>query len=95
MKSLCFRCEHRAFYLETGSGPRAECKRTENGIDDCYCYLPVKPCTIRRKTGDYRPMLLGMLGCRVERAEDVAMMVARDEHEGAVTPYWLPTKATP
>jgi len=44
---LCYRCEHRASYLESGSAPRYECKQDSQSICVCYCYTPVKPCILK------------------------------------------------
>lgn len=40
---LCFRCEHRARALETGIGPRAECKDLELSKTSCYMFTPCFP----------------------------------------------------
>jgi hypothetical protein len=45
--SLCFRCEHRAKFLEEGYGPRHECKDVETSKFICYCYQPVKPIVLK------------------------------------------------
>ena len=44
---LCFRCEYRARFLETGEGPRYECKSKADGVWSCYAYLPVSPYTTK------------------------------------------------
>jgi hypothetical protein len=44
---LCYRCEHRAVYLEEGYAPRAECKDIEGNKIICYNYKPVKPCILK------------------------------------------------
>lgn len=69
--SLCFRCEFRAQYHETGYGPRSECKNIFNGCWSCYMYRPVKPIALKGQEGDTRP-LLGpwMISSRVVRDND-------------------------
>jgi hypothetical protein len=41
---LCFRCEHRAKFLEDGHAPRCECGDIKLSVSSCYMYIPVKPC---------------------------------------------------
>jgi len=40
---LCFRCEHRARYLETGERPRYECGNADSQVYGCYMYQPCLP----------------------------------------------------
>lgn len=40
---LCFRCEERAKFLETGNGPRCECQTPTVNTSTCYMYKPVRP----------------------------------------------------
>jgi hypothetical protein len=44
---LCFRCEHRARFLEDRSGepprPRYQCGETTRAVCSCYMYEPVAP----------------------------------------------------
>ena len=40
---LCFRCEHRAKFLEAGRRPRCECGEINETKWACYMYRPVKP----------------------------------------------------
>jgi hypothetical protein len=51
---LCYRCEHRARYHETGHGPRCECGDTNSATCGCYMYAPVAPLVLRRSKGDRR-----------------------------------------
>ena len=44
--SLCYRCEKRAQYLETGEAPRAECKSNDTSLAICYSYEPVSPASL-------------------------------------------------
>lgn len=40
---LCFRCDHRASFLETGHGPRYQCGEVQKSVVMCYTYMPVRP----------------------------------------------------
>lgn len=40
---LCFRCEYRAMFLESGHGPRCECGDVQSGGGSCYQFAPVLP----------------------------------------------------
>lgn len=48
---LCFRCEHRASFLETGSQPRFECGNIENSNKGCYMFIPCRPVVMKKKQG--------------------------------------------
>ena len=71
---LCFRCEHRATYLERGFGPRHECKQTTLSKQACYMFIPCTPViTSKLNKEDKRPEHGGpMLGCRM-KADRLAM----------------------
>lgn len=51
---LCFRCEHRAKFLEDGHGPRCECGDVKFQSFSCYMYSPCKLIVLRRRPGDRR-----------------------------------------
>ncbi len=54
---LCFRCEHRAQYFETGHAPRMECGSPEICVGGCYMYKPVKPVVVEQQNpNDPRPI---------------------------------------
>ena len=40
---LCFRCEHRAKFLETGVQPRVECGDVKSSKAACYMFVPTHP----------------------------------------------------
>ena len=62
---LCYRCEHRARYYETKSGPRCECGLVDMAVGSCYMYDPVMPVMLKKNDGDSRPMFAGrMLSAR-------------------------------
>ena len=57
VRGLCFRCEHRARYYETGSAPRMECGSPETAVYGCYMYKPVRPVVVGpRDKSDPRPI---------------------------------------
>lgn len=81
---LCFRCEHRAKFLETGHGPRYECGVIENSNIGCYMFMPCKPVIMTKNKGDKRPAHGGpMLGARMS-----AMGLVKDCHL-ELTDGWL------
>ena len=66
---LCYRCEYRAQFLETGRRPRFECGEIEKSKYVCYMYRPVKPIVLKRSDAakdDPRPEHAGYFGCRME-----------------------------
>jgi diphthamide synthase (EF-2-diphthine--ammonia ligase) len=67
---LCFRCEHRARFLETNIKPRFECGEYETILHSCYMYRPVKPVILKKREGDKRPQF------------DSYIISARSEYEG-------------
>ena len=58
---LCFRCEHRARYLETNQRPRLECSLTDKSVYSCYMYRPVKPVILEKNKNDRRYQLAPMM----------------------------------
>lgn len=60
---LCFRCEYRARFLETGSRPRYECGVVDTSTHSCYMYRPTAPLIIKKE--DRRPLTLNLFSCRV------------------------------
>lgn len=52
--TLCFRCERRAVFMETGRAPRLECRNTGQSVYGCYCYEPVHPVVLAKDDGDTR-----------------------------------------
>lgn len=55
---LCYRCEHRARFLEGGSQPRYECGQP-GAIFSCYMFEPMKPLLLARDGKDRRPFPAG------------------------------------
>ena len=65
---LCYRCEHRAEFLETGHGPRAQCK-DEGSLAICYMFRPCFPVvTEQAYPSDERPRFAGAALAARERA---------------------------
>ena len=93
--SLCYRCEHRALFWESGKKhhPRYECGEPESSKSTCYMYQPVKPVVVARAEGyedDPRPLSTGYFSCRftVQRVADV-VLVEHQEREGVFW-FWKP-----
>jgi hypothetical protein len=101
--SLCYRCEKRALFLEDGHAPRHECKQHGHSLKICYCYEPVKPCTLRKTEQELlreieRPALgPPMLAARMQFDSvgnfeySVGIDLAAEGVE-SYTPYWTPKK---
>lgn len=64
MKGLCYRCEHRAEFMENGTGPRAECKMKDMSVHSCYMYKPVRPLVLTNNEGDSRPPAGSIISAR-------------------------------
>jgi len=59
MKSLCYRCEHRAMFLEGEYRPRHECGLITSAVENCYMYRPTRPMIIKKQKGDKRVLFSG------------------------------------
>lgn len=71
-RPLCFRCEWRARYLETGHGPRCECQAEKSAVWSCYMFRPCEPYVLgrtgaeRKIWGAKRPLTgPGMISARM------------------------------
>jgi hypothetical protein len=53
---LCFRCEHRAEFLENGFKPRFECGMEKMASSGCYMFMPCKPVAVAPSDGEKRPI---------------------------------------
>ena len=62
---LCYRCEHRASFLEGGRRPRHECGVIETSKIGCYMFKPCYPVRMERDEGDIRPAHGGYIGARM------------------------------
>jgi len=88
-KGLCFRCEHRARFMETGSGPRCECQDREKAVYSCYMYMPVKPIITKRNDGDKRPQFSGYaLSARSHYVRVAEGKLAMKRYKDGNALYW-------
>lgn len=96
---LCFRCENRAAFFETGRRPRCECGDINSSKYSCYCFQPVKPPILARNANDNRPMFGGwMFSARSHRIDlPTRTNMVIDAHKIRVgnkracyIPYWKP-----
>ena len=58
---LCWRCEHRSIFLETGIHPRFECGMEKTASHSCYMFMPCKPIAVTSIAGERRPIFAGWL----------------------------------
>jgi hypothetical protein len=90
---LCFRCENRSIFHETGYGPRFECKQ-KMAVNSCYCFIPCKPVAVIPITGEKRPIFgPWMIAGRVRAkglidAERLRLKLV-DVGDGAITAAWI------
>jgi len=89
---LCWRCEHRARFHETGHRPRCECGDVTSSNWSCYMYRPVQPIVIQANDNvDPRP--LGGPAFFSSRGHRVGMgdvkLVGRTTKQGLLQ-YWVP-----
>lgn len=92
-QGLCFRCEYRARFYETGHGPRYECQQPEITVCSCYMYKPVRPViTVPSDPKDKRPRHGPAIISSRERFEAVAedMQLAIRQNGEESTLYWVP-----
>lgn len=96
---LCFRCEWRARYLETGSGPRCECGMTTRSSYSCYMYTPVRPLIITANEKDKRfPLWPWMLSARCHTVGianvflTASIIKGKKRSEDKFIKYWLPVE---
>lgn len=91
IRGLCFRCEFRALYLETGFGPRCECKDVQSSSYSCYAFKPVMPLVVKPRTGDRRSLYGGMLlGGRMTPVARSEMELHGKKVKHGYLAYWLP-----
>ena len=103
-KGLCFRCEERARYLETGHGPRFECAQVGEAKHGCYCYRPVRSVVLavddyekeitKKQHGVERPQFgPWMISARshfVRISDDLELKIEGYEDGNMI--YWVPKK---
>jgi hypothetical protein len=91
---LCFRCDHRAKFLEIGSQPRYECGQTGQSVCGCYMYKPVKPVILKRNKGDRRPQFAGYMlsarsrGVRIPTEREFILNFKKYKDGNVI--YWAP-----
>jgi hypothetical protein len=57
---LCWRCERRAVFHESGLKPRFECGEAR-AVGSCYMFMPTKPVAVGPIEGEKRPIFAGWL----------------------------------
>lgn len=86
---LCYRCEYRALFHETGNGPRCECQDPKSSVRSCYMYKPVKPVVLAPNEGDSRPMFAGaMISCRSHFVRVAEGRIRGKGFDDGVVLYW-------
>jgi hypothetical protein len=91
---LCYRCEHRARFLESDGvfRPRCECGDIDKSSNYCYMYQPVQPVIIgKRHREDNRP-LFGppFMSARASRIRIPELMAKVKKYLDGYMPYWVP-----
>ena len=92
---FCFRCEHRAQFLETGRRPRLQCGDLTQTLINCYMYRPVKPVLLKKEKGDRRPEFAGIISAREDFVEvatnkQVELNIKRFRKGNMI--FWAPVK---
>lgn len=88
---LCYRCEHRAKFLETGVRPRYECGEPEKSKYACYMYRPVVPMMLAPEEDDKRPIVgPAFLTCRSEAVKPADMQLIVSRHKDGFVMHWVP-----
>lgn len=89
VQPLCYRCDWRASYHETGDGPRCECK-DKGAVSSCYMYRPVRPLTMTPIKGEKRPILTGALfgGRACSLGKDESLILRFRKAKQGLTPYY-------
>ncbi len=90
-KGLCFRCEHRANFLETGRQPRYECGNIEQCNYGCYMYQPVKPVILAIQDGyEGRPQFgPAMISARSRYAGEPDMHLNAVHVDSGAVLFWV------
>ena len=82
---LCYRCEHRAQFLESGRGFRCECQNPTTASYCCYGYQPMRPLLLRRAPRDKRPFGYRTVAVKLLPAETVAVIAKKRGKKRAAT----------
>jgi len=91
--SLCYRCEHRAQFLENGPRPRYECGEIQTSKIACYMYRPVKSVVLARDKDDERPQfgppIIASRSYFVRIADEMELSLDRLNKDESIL-YWKP-----
>lgn len=89
---ICYRCEHRAKYMESQIAPRFECQQPQSSVCSCYMYTPVKPVILAVNKGDNRPQFTGAAFSARSHgvcvAEEVVLKLKTYSNGNVI--YWVP-----
>jgi hypothetical protein len=90
MKGLCFRCDHRAKFLEFGWRPRYECGEPEKCVGGCYMYKPTCPVVLGKDPDDERPQFSApIISARSRFVEVADMELAVKVCDTGSVLYWV------
>ena len=92
--SLCFRCEHRAQFLEKGFQPRCECGDIKSSKWSCYMYSPVRPIVLVKsdksdKRPQFGPWMISSRSTGVVVEQDKIQLKLHKYKSGGML-YWAP-----
>lgn len=90
---LCFRCEHRAAFLEGGSQPRFECGQPSFCSHSCYMFKPVKPVVLTQSDPSDRrpflgPALIASRASVLRHITDKDLVLRAKKKKGGYLVYW-------
>jgi len=85
---LCWRCENRAKFHDTGYGPRCECGDVRSAKYSCYCYEPTRPLVLERDKGERRSLFLGWMLSGRGHAVGVAVSKIRAYGQNGMALKW-------
>jgi len=90
---LCYRCEWRARFLETGRRPRRECGDIKITKSACYMFKPCKLVVVSKlHPDDPRPLMGGYFSCRYRGVKLAEVELAGKEVKDGVLFYWKPVE---
>ena len=94
IQGLCFRCEKRAKFLETGNRDRSQCGVIESQLYSCYCYEPIKPILLEKSDkSDIRDITLDIYSSRIKPAEkQPSLNMNLEMIDNGLLFYWKPEK---
>jgi len=89
-KSLCYRCEYRARFLEEGLRPRLECGMIDQSNHSCYMFQPVRPVLVEANKGEERPISFSYWSGRfhiVEQEPELELVITNENE--FILPIWV------